>query len=301
MLDATGGLGVDSFYFSKKIAVVFHCELQEGLSEIAAHNFKILGVNNVESINTDGIAFLASLNQKINWVYIDPSRRNDAKGKVFRFEDTIPDVPKYLNAIFEKTEHVMIKASPLLDISQGIGELKFVKEVQVVAVNNEVKELLFILQKGYASTIGIKTVNLSKGEDEFYNFVLDDEKDAVAVFGQPKNYLYEPNAAILKSGAFKSVGNSYGLKKLHEHSHLYTSDKLIDFPGRRFTIKQILSNRKAALSSLSGTKANITTRNFSESVSAIRQRLKIKDGGADYLFFTTDALGNSIVIKCLKI
>lgn len=300
MIDITGGLGVDSFYFSKKMDAVFHCELNGSLSEIAAYNFEVLGATNITSIRTDGIQFLTDSNESMDWIYIDPSRRNEVKGKVFRFVDSLPNIPDNLNSLFEKTKKVLIKASPLLDISMGISELRFTKEVHVVAVHNEVKELLFILEHGHDSDIQIKTANLNDNHDEIYTFTIDGEKNAVAKLGEPVTYLYEPNAAILKSGGFKSAGNAFGLKKLHGHSHLYTSDTLIDFPGRRFKILDALPYRKKELRKFVGARANITTRNFPEAVAEIRKKFKIKDGGDDYLFFTTDLMGKLVVLSCAK-
>ncbi len=301
MIDVTGGLGVDSYYFSKKMDAVFHCESNGKLSEIARYNFEVLGATNITSIHIDGIRFLTDSNERIDWVYMDPSRRNDIKGKVFRFVDCLPNIPEHLSSIFGKTDKILVKASPLLDISMGISELRFAKEVHIVAVNNEVKELLLILEHGHDAAIQIKTVNIRENHEESYTFSMDEERNAIAEFGEPAAYLYEPNAAILKSGGFKSIGNAFGLKKLHENSHLYTSDSLSDFPGRRFKILDVLSYRKKEVRKFTGTKANVTTRNFAESVAEVRKKFKIRDGGNAYLFFTRDLTGKSVVLSCTKV
>lgn len=301
LLDITGGLGIDSYFFSKKIDQVIHCEIDQNLSKIAAHNFKILGVVNTSFKVENGIDFLQHSEFKFDWVFADPSRRNEAKGKVFLLKDCLPNIPDVLDVIFEKTKNILIKTSPLLDISQGISELKFVKEIHVVAVKNEAKELLWILEKGFEGEVKIKTVNLIKEGQQNFDFTLSKEKIATSKLSLPATYLYEPNAAILKSGGFKSLGKVLGLHKLHEHSHLYTSDSNVDFPGRVFKIRTVVPYNKKALLKLAINKANVTTRNFPEAVATIRKKLKIKDGGNDYLFFTTDINNQRIVIYCQKI
>lgn len=300
LVDLTGGLGVDSYFFSKKVRSVLHCEINAELSEIASHNFKILGQENIKCLPENGILFLEKSTQHFDWIYVDPSRRNDVKGKVFLLKDCLPNLPKHLPLLFEKTQNILVKTSPLLDIKMGVDELDFVKEIHVVAIENEVKELLFVLEKGYLESIKIKTVNLLSESNAIFDFNLEEEKQINTDFEEPSVYLYEPNAAILKSGGFKSVANAYGLKKLHPHSHLYTSDKLMDFPGRRFSIQQTLPYSKKSLKSIAVSKANITTRNFPISVAEIRKKHKIKDGGSRYLFFTKSINDTLLVLDCVK-
>ena len=301
LIDLTGGLGVDSYFFSKKIESVLHCEINPKLSEIACHDFKVLGQKNIKCYAEDGITFLKKSKQVFDWIYVDPSRRNDKKGKVFLLEDCLPNLPKHLPLLFEKTQHILVKTSPLLDIKMGIEELVFVKEVHVVAVQNEVKELLFILEKGFKGSIKIKTVDISQKQNSYFDFELEGEQDAQIDFGEPSSYLYEPNAAILKSGGFKSVTQHYDLKKLHRHSHLYTSEKLVEFPGRRFKIEKSLPYSKKSLKSIAILKANITTRNFPMSVAELRKKHKIKDGGIRYLFFTKTNNDTLWVLDCKKV
>nr|WP_299484941.1 class I SAM-dependent methyltransferase [uncultured Allomuricauda sp.] len=301
LLDVTGGLGVDTYFFSKEIATVFHCEIDTDLSEISAYNFEVLGRKNIHCLSENGIEYLKETDQKFDWVYVDPSRRSDSKGKVFLLEDCIPNLPEYLSMIFEKSTNVLIKTSPLLDITQGIKELDHIKEIHVVAVQNEVKELLFVLEYGFDGEIDIKTINLAKEQEETFDFRLQDELQLVISFGTPETYLYEPNAAILKSGGFKSVSRMFELNKLHKHSHLYTSAKLIDFPGRRFEIVNTVPYSKKGLKALNISKANITTRNFPSTVAELRRKHKIKDGGDKYLFFTKDLNDKLIILEGKKI
>ncbi|KAB5491481.1 class I SAM-dependent methyltransferase [Flagellimonas hadalis] len=300
LVDLTGGFGVDSYFFSRKMDSVVHCEINPELSEIAAHNFKVLGRENIQCIAADGMDFLKTATQNFDWIYIDPSRRNDKKGKVFLLADCLPNLPENLDLVFQRTRHVLLKTSPLLDIKQGISELNYVKEVHIVALNNEVKELLFVLERDFVGDVAIQAVNIINGKEDKFRFMLEEEQNNAVVFGEPSTYLYEPNAAIMKSGGFKSIGATYQFHKLHPHSHLYTSPTLVDFPGRSFVIEKALPYSKSSIKALGVTKANITTRNFPMSVADLRKKHNIKDGGETYLFFTKDLNDSLLVLQCTK-
>lgn len=301
LIDLTGGFGIDCTYFSKKINEVVHCELNAELSELVTHNTKILNINNLTSIPGDSFETLKTNDKKFDWIYIDPSRRNDAKGKVFLLKDCLPNVPDNLDFLFQYTDNILIKNSPILDITSTIRELKNVKEIHIVALQNEVKELLFVLQKGFTNTIQIKTCNILKENVQEFNFELGVYK--LAEYSEPQAYLYEPNAAILKSGAFHQIATKLKVSKLQQHTHLYTSEKRIEnFPGRVFKIEEISSYDKKKLGPLlPDKKANITIRNFPETVAQIRKKTKIKDGGSTYLFFTTNIHKKHIVVICSKL
>ena len=300
LIDLTGGFGVDDFYFSKKVNQVTHCEINLELSDIVAHNFERLQVKNIECIAGDSSEILIVLNQKFDWIYIDPSRRNDAKGKVFMLKDCLPNVPELLDFYFESANNIMIKTAPILDISAGLSELKNVKTIHIIALENEVKELLWILEKNYSKSIEIVTCNLTKDTAEEFIFELGNS--LISYYGLPKKYVFEPNAAIMKSGGFDEVTAQFEVDKLHQHSHLYTSDILIDFPGRAFEIENYFEYNKHNMKSiLENKKANITTRNFPETVENIRKKWKITDGGNMYCFFTTAANNNKIVLLCSKL
>lgn len=301
IIDLTGGFGIDCYYFSKVFDKVEHCEINQNLSEIVKHNYKQLNIQNINTINTDGIEYLNASKNKYDWIYIDPSRRHNSKGKVFFLKDCLPNVPKHLNLLFKKSKNVLIKTSPLLDLSLGVKELEHVKSIHVIAVNNEVKELLWVLEDDFDDKIIIKTVNLKKDNLEDFNFLLEDEKQLETPYSAPLAYLYEPNSAILKAGGFQSITKTLNVFKLHKHSHLYTSELEVDFPGRRFKIKNIIPYNKKELKKLGVTKANITTRNFPETVQNIRKKFRITDGGTNYLFFTTDLNNNKIIISTLKL
>ena len=300
LIDLTGGFGVDDFYFSKKVNQVTHCEINHELSEIVKHNFEQLGVSKVECHTGDSSEILVTLNQKFNWIYIDPSRRNDVKGKVFMLQDCLPNVPELLDFYFEFSDNIMVKTAPILDISAGLSELRNVKTIHIVALENEVKELLWVLEKNYAKSIQIVTCNLTKDSTQEFTFELGNT--SVSNYSLPKKYLYEPNAAIMKSGGFDEVTSQYEIEKLNKHSHLYTSDILINFPGRVFEIENSFEYNKPNMKSfLENKKANITTRNFPETVENIRKKWKIKEGGIVYCFFTTDINNNKIVLLCDKL
>ncbi|MFC2126854.1 class I SAM-dependent methyltransferase [Bacteroidota bacterium] len=300
LIDLTGGFGIDCFYFSKKIKQVTHCEMDENLSEIVVHNQEALGVANIINYAGNSFDYLRNNQLKYDWIYIDPSRRNDAKGKVFLLEDCLPNIPENIDFLFEFSHQILIKNSPILDITSTINELKFVKEIHVVAVQNEVKELLFLLEKEYLGEIQIKTTNLQKNENQNFDTIYKNEEPAT--YELPQNYLYEPNAAILKSGAFNQISTLFYVDKLHQHSHLYTSTIFLeDFPGRTFKIIEKLPyDKKKLFKILPDKKANITTRNFPETVAQIRKKTKIKDGGNLYLFFTTNIKNQKIVLVCKK-
>lgn len=300
IIDLTGGFGVDCFYFSKQFKTVTHCEISASLSNIVRHNFKKLNVNNIDTLCINGIEYINETNKNFDWIYIDPSRRHDVKGKVFFLNDCLPNVPLHLDLLFKRSNNILIKTSPLLDLSIGINELKHVKTIYIVAVNNEVKELLWGLENRYHDKITIKTINIKNEAHAYFQFFLEDEKTLDSSYSLPLSYLYEPNVAILKAGAFHTISNTLNVFKLHKHSHLYTSNKKIDFPGRVFKIETIIAYNKKTLNKLGITKANITTRNFPETVNQIRKKFHIIDGGNAYLFFTTNLNNQKIVIITQK-
>jgi len=300
LIDLTGGFGVDDYYFSMTVKTITHCEINTELSNIVAHNFKELGLNNITCVSGDSNAILDNNSQNFDWIYIDPSRRSDVKGKVFMLNDCEPNVPENLNKYFTFSNNILIKTAPILDIQAGLLELKFVKSIYIIALENEVKELLWQLEKDYTSEITLTSVNLVKEKTIVFTSTLG--KNYEATFGMPNKYLYEPNAAILKSGNFNAVSQNYNINKLHQHSHLYTSEELIDFAGRRFKIvKEIPYQKKELKENIIGQKMNVSTRNFPMKVEELRSKYKIKDGGTVFAFFTTNIENQKIVLICTKI
>jgi 16S rRNA G966 N2-methylase RsmD len=301
LIDLTGGFGIDGYYFSKRINKVIHCEINSELSEIVKCNYNLLNVSNIECITESGIDVLKRLDQSFDWVYIDPSRRDDTKQKVFLLSDCTPNIKIFQNLFLKYAKHVMIKTSPLLDLSATLSDLICVKEIHSLAVNNEVKELLWILERNYKGDVLVKTVNIEKENTQRFDFVFHQESMAEVDYSNPLTYIYEPNSSILKAGAFNSIGNTLNISKLHKHSHLYTAKDLIDFPGRRFKIEKNLPFNKKVFVKEKISKANITIRNFPLSVNDIRKKLKVKDGGNLYLFFTTDLNNEKRILVCSKV
>lgn len=299
LIDLTGGFGVDAFYFAETFQKVVHCEFQEDLSAIVANNLNAMTIENIQTISGNSTLYLEKTSESFDWIYIDPARRSDVHTKVFKLNDCTPNVVELQELLFEKSNNILIKTAPLLDISSILNELKHVKTIYAVALNNEVKELLVFLEKNFNKEPKLIAVNiLTDGKIYTDAFKLPDDDDAI--LSSPLKYLYEPFTSYLKLGQYNAIANKFNVKKLHKHSHLYTSDKLIDFPGRQFKIEKIISYHKKELKFLENGKYNVTTRNFPLKVEEIRKKHKIKDGGDSYIFFTTDLQNNKIVILAKK-
>lgn len=297
MADLTGGFGVDTYFFSKQFKEVLYVEQNTALYELAKHNFTMLGATHISCINDDGLAQLTQ--KKFDLIYLDPARRHESKGKVFFLKDCEPNVVESLDQLLQHTTTLLIKTSPMLDISIGLKELDHVQEVHVVAVQNEVKELLWLLSKDNQKPIQIITVNILQEATQYFEFNYQESNHLE--YCEPSSYLYEPNAAILKAGAFNDIAAAYPICKLAPHSHLYTSNELKEFPGRRFKINQVIPYKKGSMKTLTKLKANVTTRNFPETVAQLRKKWKIAEGGDRYLFFTTLNSGEKVVLDTQKV
>ena len=294
--DITGGFGVDAYFFAQKFEEAHHFEINKELSEIAQHNFCVLRSQNITSSGKNGMD--AIQNQKFGVIYADPSRRHGIKGKVFFLNDCLPNIPQHIGEILSNCNSFLLKTSPMLDISVGLGELGKVSEIHIVAVENEVKELLWLFNE-YSEIPTIRTINISKSGNETFDFEWN-TKATSASFSLPKKYLYEPNAALLKSGAFNLISEKLKVDKLHKNTHLYTSDVLSDFPGRRFLIEKRVPYSKSEMRAQKIKKANIATRNFPESVDTLRKKWKLRDGGKVYLFFITNCEDKKEMLVCSK-
>ncbi|MEK6781086.1 MAG: class I SAM-dependent methyltransferase [Bacteroidota bacterium] len=295
-VDLTGGFGVDSFFLSSVFSNVDYTEPDENLFEIVKHNHSILqesGIQNPESrirhYNTTAEKFLASTKDKFDLIYIDPSRRLKGNQKIVRLANCAPDIIELLDIIFDKTEILLLKASPMLDLQQGIKELRNVTRVFVLAVDNECKEVLFLCRKGYTSEPVIEAVDLRsslhKSAFPFFEFQASEEKSSVAEFSSPLHYLYEPHAAILKAGAFKLIAQRFAVKKLQLHTHLYTSENLVQhFPGKIFEIEAMIKpNPKVVKHYFPEAKANVVSRNYPLSPEQLKKKTGLKDGGQKFL------------------
>jgi hypothetical protein len=241
----------------------------------------------------------------VDTIYIDPGRRSVSGKKLFIIEDSEPDVLKIQDALLRKANNVLIKLSPMLDISQTMKQLKNVAEVYVISLENECKELLFLLKKHFTPIPIITCVNLSKknNRSEISFFQLQEKAKSINYTFKIEQYIYEPNTSLLKAGCFKILTDLYPVRKFHADSHLYTSDTFIpDFPGRIFETETCSSfNKKELKDFLSKIdSASITVRNFSLSAVELRKKLKLRDGGNIFLFATTLANNKRVLISCKK-
>lgn len=302
LVDLTGGFGIDSYFFSENFNKVVYVERQEELCTLAAYNYKELDKANIQIINQSAEDFLKN-DVTADWIYLDPARRKESGAKAVLLSHCEPNVAELQHALLERAENVMVKLSPMFDLAQLQRELQYIREIHVVAVENECKEILVLLQRGFASSVTFKAVHFPKNKAvEVFELTEEEEKLLIPMYAEvmPK-YLYEPNAAILKVGAFKSIGNKYLLHKLHINSHLYVSEKLVDdFPGRIFEIKEVFNFNKTELKKLNINQANLSARNFPLTVNELRKKLKIKEGGSDYIFATTLHNGQKALILCEK-
>ena len=332
-VDLTGGFGVDFSYIAARLGVKsMYVERQAHLCEAAKENFERLGLKNAIVKNGDGIEVLHSFLPKkddaasaddslgiiydqplsllktklgLKLIFIDPARRDDAGNKVVSLKDCTPDVTVLQEEMLSKADYVIIKLSPMLDWHRAISELSHVREVHIISVNNECKELLLVLS---ARNMGDMEASSADGEvkhagnlriycvNDAQSFVCDEsdmESSPVRIAPpvlEEMQYLYEPNASLMKAGCFSVLSERYDARMLSKNSHLFVSmESIEDFPGRSFRIIAISSfNKKELKRHLSGiTKANIATRNFPLSVAELRKRLKLKDGGETYIFATT--------------
>ena len=330
-VDLTGGFGVDFSYIASRLGVKsMYVERQAHLCEAAKENFGRLGLKNAIVKNGDGIEVLHSFALKkddaaseslgiteeqsrsllktslgLKLIFIDPARRDDAGNKVVSLKDCTPDVTLLQEEMLSKADYVIIKLSPMLDWHRAISELSHVREVHIISVNNECKELLLVLS---ARNMGDVEASSADGEvkhagnlriycvNDAQSFVCDelDMESSSVIIAPPvleeMQYLYEPNASLMKASCFSVLSERYGARMLSKNSHLFVSmEPIEDFPGRSFRIIAISSfNKKELKRYLSGiAKANIATRNFPLSVAELRKRLKLKDGGETYIFATT--------------
>ncbi len=302
-IDLTGGMGIDTMAFSKRFKSGCYVERSPDLVELAQHNLTALGTSNVTFENNNAELLLASVQQPVDFIYIDPARRGTKDEKVFLFSDCEPNIIELQPLLQEKANKIMVKASPMLDIDLSIKSLAGIYEVHIVSINNECKEVLYLIDHAQHDQIKIVAVNFRSSVAESFAFYKEEEQNAKVSFSAPLRFLYEPNTSILKAGGFKIVGEHFNIKKLHRHAHLYTSETLVEnFPGRVFEIEHVVPyNKKVIKKLIPEGKVNITTRNFKEEVSQIRKKTGLKDGGLKYLFATTGLDEKPIIIITKKV
>ncbi len=303
MADLTGGMGVDIASMSKKMLKAYHIERNESLSKITEYNFKQLNIKNITCLHTEASLFLKTHATPLDIVYLDPARRDDTGEKVVKLASCEPNILEIKEAIFTKTNRILLKTSPMLDIDMAINQLQNVKKVHIVALDNEVKELLFEIEKNYHQATSFLAINILKNNQyQTFEGSKSEEIQTEIEFSDPLKYLYEPNAAILKAGLFKLFAKKNGLKKISSNSHLYTSALLNEeSQARVFLVKTVCQlDKKQILAYCPDNKANISTRNFPLKPDEIKKKLQLKDGGDTYLFATTNQQNKKIVLVCEK-
>lgn len=305
-LDLTCGFGIDAYFLSKKFDEVTLIEQNPELISIVENNWKTLNrkanfinenlekyLESLREPQTDNLSQIKNKN-KFDIVYLDPARRDQQNKKKFLLEDLSPNLLEIEEKLHSISNKIIVKLSPLIDISYLISELKNISEIQIIAVRNEVKELLLIINKSDASCklqdVSIRCVNLESDEPEFlFNF--NDEKSTKSEFSESLKFLYIPNNSILKAGAFNTISEKFELKKLHPNTHFYTSEhKIENFPGRVLEIEKI-----DAKDLKKGEKYNIVSKNYPLKPEEIKKKYKLNDGGNHYLIFTQSVYGKEIL------
>ena len=299
--DLTGGLGIDTFYISQHFQQTDYVEMQTELCDLARHNFAILKAD-VKVLNETAEDYLKRCEPK-DCIFIDPARRDEHGRKTISISDCTPDVAALQDLLRQKAKRVLIKLSPMLDISKALEELCHVKEVHVVAVANECKELDFIMERDYQGEVHFVCVNLMTNQQELCFTMAEERSSTTRLADGVMKYLYEPNPALMKAGCFKLLTARFDVYKLHRNSNLYTSEQLIpDFPGRIFEVQDWAPYNKKVKSTLLADveKASIAVRNFPLSVAELRKNLKIADGDENYVFATTLKGEEKIIILTKK-
>ena len=312
LADLTGGFGVDFSYMARPFAKAIYVERQEELCEAARHNFPLLGLTQAEVIACTAEEFLDTIdvidpdNKLCDITFLDPARRDVAGKKTMAISDCTPDLLQLQTKLLSFSRFVIVKLSPMLDITMALRTLHHVSEVHVVSVKGECKELLFVITDKATGRPDYHCVNLGSGESDLILGLEEIEKArnmSTASVPQPGQYLFEPNASIMKAAMQDAFAASYGLQKLHPMSNLFLGTAPIaSVPARQFIITGISNFSKASLKAFlkDMPQANLTIRNFPSTVADLRKRLKIKEGGSVYLFATTLSDGSHILISASK-
>jgi 16S rRNA G966 N2-methylase RsmD len=289
IIDLTGGFGVDTFFLSENFQKAVYCERNGELAAIVRHNFEVLNPGKFEIVEGDSLAYFSESDQIFDLTYVDPARRGEHNQKLYKLSDCEPDVVSNWKVLQFKSNAILIKASPMLDIKQALTEIPEIQKVWVISVKNEVKEVLLFWEKGKEPGQRIiQAVDLQSENQKKFSFTYEEEESSESIFGEVGKFLIEPYASVLKAGAFRSFGKRFGLKKLHPNSHLYTCEELVPgIPGRIFEVVQEISNPKKELKQLFPTgKVNVITRNYALSADELKKKYKLQDGGKEFLIGT---------------
>lgn len=307
MTDLTGGFGVDFSFTSCAFAAATYVERNEQLCHIVEHNLPLLGLNNATVVCADAVEYLSTVEPQ-TMLFLDPARRDEHGAKTVMLADCTPDVVQLLPKLLEKSRFTMLKLSPMLDWHKAVDDLQgTVREVHIVSVGGECKELLLVLSKVVESELKVYCADLSTASDTSSLFVYTPGSSAPVANSKLKTqnskFVHEPNASIMKAGCFDELAAAYGVSPVSRNSHLFLSDEPVEgFPGRSFVVERVTTMNKGELrKALVGIeKANIATRNFPLTVAELRKRLKIKDGGDVYIFATTTAEGEHLLLISRK-
>ena len=307
MTDLTGGFGVDFSFTSCAFAAATYVERNEQLCHIVEHNLPLLGLNNATVVCADAVEYLSTVEPQ-TMLFLDPARRDEHGAKTVMLADCTPDVVQLLPQLLEKSRFTMLKLSPMLDWHKAVDDLQgAVREVHIVSVGGECKELLLVLSTVVESELKVYCADLSTASDTSSLFVYTPGSSAPVANSKLKTqnskFVHEPNASIMKAGCFDELAAAYGVSPVSRNSHLFLSDEPVEgFPGRSFVVERVTTMNKGELrKALAGIeKANIATRNFPLTVAELRKRLKIKDGGDVYIFATTTAEGEHVLLISRK-
>ena len=302
LCDMTGGMGVDMFYMSRGLEKAIYTERQHDLCENARHNFLALNAENIEVREGDGRTLPIP---DVDTMYLDPARRANDGSRVYDLEDCEPNVVTWQKELLSHCKRLIVKLSPMVDISRVLSMMPTIKQIHVLAVKGECKEIIAVCEGSQdVSDVEVFCEDIKANNSIKYHYYLSEEDQACSVFAKDiGKYLYEPDVTLLKAGVFKSLCKNYEVLKLDVNSHLYTSDILIkDFPGRMFEIEETSPFSSKAIKQLSKSvpKANITARNFAMTADELRKRSGIKDGGEIYLFATMLKDIGNVLIRCHK-
>lgn len=289
-LDLTAGFGIDAFYLSENFSSIRLVEKNPELLEVTRHNWQTLG-RKAAFHNSDLHDFLANDASFFDVIYLDPARRDGNANKVFLLEDLSPDITSIQNILLDRGGRVMIKLSPLIDLQYLLRTLKYLEQIHIIAVKNEVREIVTVQRKKSTGDVEITCVNLETEQPPF-TFSQEQSRNAQPSFADPASFIYIPNNALLKSGAYNLIAERFSLRKLHPNTHLYTSDsRKNDFPGR--VLEMVKVNAKSLIPNQ---KFNILSKNYPLKPEQIKKKYKLKDGGSDYLIFT-EAIEGKIILK----
>jgi len=300
LVDLTGGAGVDALGFTEAFPRVIYVERDAGLCRAFAHNASRLTSRPPEVVNDDAAVYLRGFRGQATF-YLDPDRRDPAQRRVFRFEDSSPDVVALMPLLRERARRVLVKASPMIDLSEAVRLLGDVREIHVVSIGGDCREVLFLLDLTAPARPAVRCVELDQdGTVYAFDFDLQAEGSARCEMGPPQRYLYDPGPAIRKAGAFRTVAERFGLNKLAPNTHLYTADRLVqDFPGRIFEVDP--QTGKALRRAMSGIAANVMVRNHPLSAEELKRRYRIRDGGERWLIGFRDAAGRGNVVAAHRV